>query len=235
MTQLSLLSRQPPEQLPLALRADPAPTRDEAIEGPECEAALRLVDAWPHWPSHAALLFGPSGSGKSFTAALWAGHASASRIAGSELSELNPQRYGGRAVLIEHVDIALRGERPRATQTGLFHLLNTLRESGGHVLMTSRTPLEGLALSVRDLTSRLKAAAHVQLHAPGSAHMEAVLFKLFADRQLALDLAALSLIRERIPRSLSVARQVVDRVDRLALAEQRRVTRAMVMRALRAV
>jgi chromosomal replication initiation ATPase DnaA len=56
---------------------------------------------------------------------------------------------------------------------------------------------------------------------------EAVLFKLFSDRQLQVEPHVVTYIALRIERSLGAARRVVQALDREALARGRRVTRAM--------
>lgn len=230
--QLSLLERDRARQLPLSLDASAPACRDDVVESPECALGVRLVDAWPNWPSHAVILSGASGTGKTFLAELWAARSGATQLVGTDLAGLDPLPHAGGAVLIEHIDIALRGERPRAAQTGLFHLLNTLRETRGHVLMTSRTPPGGWSLGVRDLASRLAGATHVALQQPSDAALEAVLHKLFADRQLPAEPATIAFLIARVPRSLVFARDLVERIDRMALAERRRVDRRLAAQAL---
>ncbi len=55
----------------------------------------------------------------------------------------------------------------------------------------------------------------------------AVLFKLFSDRQIAVDPAVIAYIGLRIDRSLGAARSIVEALDREALARGKAVTRAM--------
>jgi chromosomal replication initiation ATPase DnaA len=62
---------------------------------------------------------------------------------------------------------------------------------------------------------------------------EAVLFKLFSDRQLQVEPHVISYIALRIERSLGVAREIVAALDSEALTQRRRVTRAMASDALR--
>jgi len=57
--------------------------------------------------------------------------------------------------------------------------------------------------------------------------LRAVLVKLFADRQLAVDDGLISFLMVRIERSFAAARSVVAELDREALRRQRAVTRAL--------
>ena len=81
--------------------------------------------------------------------------------------------------------------------------------------------------------SRLRLAPIVALGAPDLELTRAVLFKLFADRQLAVDPPVAAFIALRIERSLDAARAVVAALDREALARGGRVTRAMAGELLR--
>ena len=80
---------------------------------------------------------------------------------------------------------------------------------------------------VADLASRLRALPVVALTAPDDALFRAVLVKLFADRQLAVDESLVSFLTTRIERSFAAARAAVARLDREALRLQRPVTRAL--------
>jgi chromosomal replication initiation ATPase DnaA len=80
---------------------------------------------------------------------------------------------------------------------------------------------------VADLASRLRALPVVALTAPDDALFRAVLVKLFADRQLAVDESLVSFLTTRIERSFAAARAAVERLDREALRLKRPVTRAL--------
>jgi chromosomal replication initiation ATPase DnaA len=68
----------------------------------------------------------------------------------------------------------------------------------------------------------------VALAAPDDAMLRAVLVKLFADRQLAVDDGLVSYLMARIERSFAAARAVVAELDREALRRQRPVTKVLV-------
>jgi chromosomal replication initiation ATPase DnaA len=73
----------------------------------------------------------------------------------------------------------------------------------------------------------------VRLAAPDTELTEAVLFKLFSDRQLQVEPHVIGYIALRIERSLGAAREIVATLDNEALTQGRRVTRAMASDALR--
>ena len=116
-------------QIPLPLHTAPRLGRADFIVGPGNRAAVTFVDAWPDWPASAAALFGPSGSGKSHLAGVWAMRAGAEVVAASDLAGF----AGGAALVIEDVDTAPLS--PDA-ETALFALL----ERGQAMLLTAREP-----------------------------------------------------------------------------------------------
>lgn len=106
----------------------------------------------------------------------------------------------------------------------LFHLLNHARETGGHILFTSRSwPLAGITLP--DLVSRMNAMTMAAILPPDDDLLRGVLVKLFDDRQIAVDEALISYLVTRMPRSLDMARQLVLRIDTAALEQGAEVTR----------
>jgi chromosomal replication initiation ATPase DnaA len=130
------------------------------------------------------------------------------------------------ALVVE--DLAEGGFDERA----LFHLLNLAREDEAFVLLTARTAPARSA--IRDLGSRLKALPVVALAPPDDALLRAVLVKLFADRQLAVDESLISYVVMRIERSFAAARAVAARLDAEAMRQKRPLTRALAAELLRA-
>jgi chromosomal replication initiation ATPase DnaA len=80
---------------------------------------------------------------------------------------------------------------------------------------------------LRDLASRLRALPAVTLAPPDDALLRAVMVKLFADRQLAVDEGLVGYLIARIERSFAAARAVVAELDREALRQKREVNRAL--------
>jgi chromosomal replication initiation ATPase DnaA len=207
-----------PRQLALALDHPESFARDDFLSGPSNAAALALIEAWPDWPHRSVLLIGPEGSGKSHLAAIWAQIAGARQVAARTLDEvLVPAALATGAVAIE--DLAPGSFDERA----LFHLLNLAREEGAFVLLTGRAVP---SVSIRDLDSRLRALPTVVTAAPDDTLLRALLVKLFADRQLAVDESLISYLAVRIDRSFAAARSLVARLDDEAMRQKRPLTRS---------
>ncbi|HEY1364399.1 MAG TPA: chromosomal replication initiator DnaA [Xanthobacteraceae bacterium] len=217
-----------PRQLALALHHAESFAREDFLSGPSNAAALALVDSWPQWPHHAVVLTGPEGSGKSHLAAVWAQAAGARLVAARALEPGTvPQALATGAVVVE--DLA-EGE---LDERALFHLLNLAGEEGAFVLLTARSSPALWNFAIRDLGSRLKVLPVVALAAPDAALLRAVLVKLFADRQLAVDENLVGYLALRIERSFAAARRAVAQLDDEALRNHRPLTRALAAEVLR--
>ena len=185
-----------PRQLALSLGFRERYGREDFLAGPSNAAALALVDRWPDWPAAAVALVGAEGAGKSHLAAIWAERAGARAIAGHAITQAGvPTALATGALVIEDL------REGAGDEAALFHLLNLAREEGAFLLITARTPPSGWSVRLPDLASRLRALPTVALAPPDDALLRAVLVKLFADRQLAVDEGLVGFVAARIERS----------------------------------
>jgi chromosomal replication initiation ATPase DnaA len=190
-------------------------------------AAVRLVDAWPHWQDNVQLLIGPAASGKTHLARVWQALSGARSLAPESLDMGWIEGCGaGTAIVVEDVD------RGGYDEKALFHLLNLAREKQLFVLLSGRTPPTRWGCSLADLRSRLNALPAIQIGAPDEALLKTVMLKHFADRQLDIDPKVLDFLAVRIDRSLLAAALAVEAVDRAALATGRKISRQLVAEAL---
>ncbi len=207
-----------PRQLPLDLGHEPGYSRDDLIVSASNMAAVDIVDRWPGWISPVVVLAGPTGSGKTHLAAVWKAESDAIVIdaqnIGSASGEMGP-------FLIDDI-----GDGP-IDEAGLFHLINSVRQSGSSLLMTSRKWPANWPVTLPDLASRMKAATTVEIGEPDDMLLSGVLYKLFADRQVAVDPNVIGFLVSHIERSLSTANRIVERLDRAALEKKSKITRAL--------
>ena len=216
-----------PEQLVLALPHRAAQEAEDFLVSRSNAAAVEMVDAWPDWPLPAALVVGPAGAGKSHLANVWRLRSGADVMAAARLDEAAVRAFEARrALVVEDID------RGVASEQVLFHLLNLARETAGSILLTSRAAPGEIEIALPDLRSRLRAIPPVLIAAPDEDLIRSVLVKLFADRQLAVEPHVVSHLARHIDRSTDVAMRVVAACDRLSLAMQRKVTRAVAAAAL---
>ncbi|MEO3387671.1 DnaA regulatory inactivator HdaA [Mesorhizobium sp. CAU 1741] len=218
-----------PRQLPLDLVHPVARSRDDLVVAPANAEALALIERWPDWPTPVMVLAGPAGSGKSHLAAIWCSESSASRFSAGPLGSAAIEAAAHGPVLIDDIDA-----RP-VDEIGLFHLINAVRQAGTSLLLTSRRFPSAWSVRLPDLASRLKAAAIVEIQEPDDVLLAAVLTKLFADRQVEVEPHVVHYLVRRMERSLSTAIDVVARLDRAALEQKTRITRALAAQVLTAM
>lgn len=215
-------------QLPLDLPAAAAMQREDFLGAPGNAAALALVDAFPDWTARVVCLIGPPGAGKSHLAAIFAAKSGALTCKAADLAREDvPAALAQGALVVEDLEPGTFDE------AALFHLLNLAREQQAFVLLTARTSPALWPLATADLASRLRALPKLELAAADDALLAAVLVKLFADRQIAVDDATVQFLLRRMERTVEGAQAVVQAIDRAALAAQRPVTRALAAQVLR--
>src|SRR3954464_10541469 len=204
--------RHGPTQLALALDHGESLAREDFLAGPSNHAALSLIERWPDWPSRTVLLRGPEGSGKTHLAAIWAREAGARTLAPRRLDSAEvPIALATGALVLDNL------AEDSFDEAALFHLLNLAREERAYVLITARTAPAGWRISVAGLAPGLRALPVVALNAPDDALLRAVIVKLFADRQLAVDESLVGFLTHRIERSFAAAREAVRMLDAEAL------------------
>lgn len=208
------------KQLSLDLGHRSALGRDDFLVTPSNASAVAIVDQWPHWPAHAAVIVGPAGSGKTHLAMAWQvlSNAMIAPEGGLHVDAV-PALLAQGNLIVENLDTS------GLSETVVFHLLNYARQTNGTVLFTSNVwPIPNVELP--DLKSRLSALPSAYILPPDDALLRGVLVKQFNDRQIAIDEALVSYLVNRMPRSLDVARQLVALIDAEAFEKSASINRA---------
>ena len=209
-----------PDQLTLDLPHRPALGAEDFLISGSNQAAADIVDRWPDWPHRSVVVVAPPGAGKTHLANVWRLKSGAAGYAASTLSEPDVAQATG-ALLIEDLHAGIGDQR------ALFHLLNLVREHKLSMLLTSRLAPGELDVALPDLRSRLRALPLVTISPPDAALLKAVLVKHFADRQLGVEPHVISYIALHMEQSMEAAAAIVAAIDRAAMAEHRKVTRAL--------
>ncbi|NIA70278.1 DNA replication protein [Pelagibius litoralis] len=219
-------------QLTLDLGHRPALEREDFLVAPSNELAVAWIDRWPDWPAQALAIYGPAGSGKTHLCQVWRRSSGAVAVNATILrAEEPPAILGEQNVCVVEGVAGVLADEPEVTRR-LLHLYNMVLERGGYLLFSDRTPPARWICPLADLHSRLAGMQAVALGEPDEALVQAVLVKLFADRQLTVSPEVIQFLTPRIERSLDAARQVVASIDGRALEARRDITIPLVREVL---
>lgn len=211
-----------PEQLLLPLPVRRLRGRADFFVSPANERALARIEDWTTWPDQRLILSGPTSSGKSHLAAIWAASAEAGTHNAQDLTDLPPDG----PFLIEDVD-KIAGDAAR--EEALFHLWNRRHP----LLLTGTGSPARWGIALPDLTSRLLSMEHVALDVPDDRLLAAVLVKHFEERQLIVTPTVITQMTRHMERSLCAAERLVAELDRESLRLKRRITSQLVSEVLR--
>lgn len=197
-------------QIPLNFPINPAMGRDDFLVADSNRDALDWIDRSPYWNAPVLYIHGPAGSGKTHLANIW--HA---------------QNKTGH--VIDNLDDVLGN---RTSEENLFHLYNRVRQTPGSILITGSKPLSLMQFTIPDLASRLRAAPQIGITLPDEDLLRALLVKLFADRQMRIDVSLIEYMIPRMERSFSAARELVAELDHTSLTQKRPPNIGMLRRLL---
>jgi chromosomal replication initiation ATPase DnaA len=206
----------------LRLRRPPSFDRSDFILSDTNAEAIKALDSWPAWHGGCLALVGPEGSGKTHLARDWACRNGALVLTWPQTDLAHAE---GPPVLLEDAD--------QADADTLFHLINMAGAHGG-LLLTARDHPRAWPADLPDLRSRLNAMPVAEIGEPDDVVLEGVLRKFFRDRNIRPADDVYPYLMRRIERSVRKAREIVNRLDEAADAEQREITRALARQILEA-
>lgn len=214
------------QQLSFHLPAADAQGREDFFVSPANELALALVDLTGGWPDGKLVLCGPKGSGKTHLTRVWADQTGARILRAARLREDDVPDLAISPVAIEDVP-EIAGDP--VAQNALFHLHNLMRANCLPLMMTGRGAVRDWGLTLPDLISRLCAAQCATLEMPDDTLLAALLAKLFNDRQVTPKPDLIPYLLRHMDRSFDAAAEMVDQLDRLSLAQGRKISRHLAM------
>lgn len=209
------------EQLPFNFEHRPALGREDFLVTSGNVEAVKMLDSYPLWPSHAIIIYGANGCGK------------------THLAHVFVKKTGGKAPLVSAASLTAEQVPYLLAKSGnlvvedietlkdeeaLLHLYNYAKEIGAHLLMTGETAPAELAIKLPDLSSRLLAIPAIRIGNPDDAFIKALLVKLFMDRQLSISEEAIEYAIKNMERSFKGAGDLVAAADKLSLARHRAIT-----------
>lgn len=214
-------------QLPLALKLKAHAAFASFVAGPNGQALEHVRAVAGGERRESIWLFGPPGTGKTH---LLAAACREAGEAGATAMYLAPDQGEDPRIVaeLEALDLIALDDVHRVAGVGaweaaLFSLFDSRLQRGG-LIVTGDAPPRDCGFDLPDLVSRAASLALYRLDHLGDEALEAAVLVHARERGLALDAAAVGYLLQRVSRNLGELTGWLDRIDRHALAEKRRVT-----------
>lgn len=221
-------------QLPLAFEHQPFLGKEDFMVA-SCNAeAFAYVENWPDWPFFAVCLYGPAGCGKSHLAHMFYDNVSVKTRYPYKIPRVRASEVGTETLRLfeQHPCLIVEDMNDNIDNEAMFHLYNQYRNENGYILFTSEIAPARLHIALPDLRSRLNIVPTVEIREPDDELLQALIVKLFNDRQVVISQEVLSYILANMQRSYAFARKLVAETDNISLARKRAVTIPIVKEAL---
>ena len=223
------------EQLVLSLNLKEALQKEDFFISSSNLEAVTLLDNTDQWGSGVLLLVGPKGSGKTHLSLVWCKENKAKYLRLESILKEMEKGLTHDTVCVEDIDIIADAERQKKTkmEEGIFHLINSVGNRGGKLLISSSKMPVALSIGLKDLESRLQSFSKTYIKEPDDSLVMALLLKYFDDRQIYIKHSNLTYIATRINRTYSSIYKFVNYVDHKSLVLKTKLTRTLIDAALR--
>jgi len=223
------------KQIPLGFKPHVYMGREDFMVAPCNKEAFQMVDSWPRWLSSGLVVYGPRGCGKSHLAHLFADKVKMFsscpvRVSLVEACRINMRNFKriaeeNRSIVIENLSAEVNAE-------ALFHLFNLYNVPDRYMLWTAEEAPVRMRFALKDLQSRLNMLPGVEIKKPDDLMLQALVVKLFNDRQIIISQDILEYIVNNSERSFRYIEELVDEIDNISLAFQSAVSYNVVKRAM---
>ncbi len=221
-------------QIPLTFAPQPFLGKEDFMVS-SCNAeAFSYVESWPDWPFFAVCLYGPAGCGKSHLANMFSDNVSVKTHYPYKIPHVRASEVTAETLRLfeQHPCLIVEDLTETIDNEAMFHLYNQYRNENGYILFTSETAPARLHLNLPDLRSRLNIVPAVEIREPDDELLQALIVKLFNDRQIIISQEVLNYILANTQRSYAFVRRLVAETDNISLALKRAVTIPIVKEAL---
>ncbi len=183
------------------------------------------------WSSHALILWGGEGAGKTHLLNIWREKMNARVVVPNDetLEQLVAGECQTTAYILDNADQIVG--KPEAEEW-LQHFYNATKAAGRPVLLAAKKPPLGWGIALPDILTRLKSCQAVALKEPDDELIHGLLLKLFQDRQLLVDVGVVGYIAPRLERTGTAVRQTVALLDDAALEGHRKISIPFVQKTL---
>lgn len=223
------------KQIPFDFQAQTYLGREDFMVAPCNKDAFNMVDSWPQWLSSGLVIYGPKGCGKSHLAHLFADKVRIFSNKPIKVSLIDAGRVNMRNVKRiseENQSLVVENLTSKANNEALFHLFNLYNVEGRYMLWTAQTAPSRMNFPLKDLQSRLNMLPSVAINEPDDMMLQALVVKLFNDRQIRISPEILNYIINNAQRSFAYIEQLVGEIDNISLAYQCAVSYPVIKKAM---
>jgi chromosomal replication initiation ATPase DnaA len=189
--------------------------------------AHSFIKKWPDWGaermSNIACIYGEAGAGKSHLSSIWGRNSGAKMISSQSLSSGG---FEDENFLIDNIEDMLNEE------VSLFNLFNHVLSTKRCLLITSAKAPSKLEIKLPDLRSRLTGIVSIEIARPDEKIIEGIITKYFSDAQIPLNAMVIKFLVTRINRSYAEISATLKALDKISLAEKRKVSIQLVKEVL---
>jgi len=209
-------------QLTIDMPKRTALNREDFLVNDRNKSAVEFIDNFYKEPIKLGILIGPKGSGKTHLVNVLCN--SLKGIDWSFLSSENKDIYNifnkNDVIIIEDIN----NFNSKQKEEFLFHSINLSREFNKSLLLTSSLKVSKLNFKTLDLVSRLEAINTAFIEEPDDTLMEALIIKLFNDRQLLVKPSTVNFLMQRIERSYLGISEIIELIDKVSLSQKKSVS-----------
>ena len=213
-------------QLIIDLPTRAALGREDFLVNSRNEDAVCFIDNFPNQKINSGILIGSRGSGKTHLV-----NVLCSNLGRKKWSFLNPKNENiydifsiNDLVIIEDIN----NFNSKEDEDFLFHSINLSKELNKALLLTSSLKISKLNFKTLDLVSRLDAMQAAFIEEPDDMLMEALIIKLFNDRQILIKPNIVNFLMQRIERSYLGVAEIIDLIDKVSLSRKKSVSISLI-------
>lgn len=196
--------------------------------------AVKMLDNWPNWPFFSICIYGPEGSGKTHLANVFSNSVSIKTSYPYKIPTIRAKDITNEvmSLFVQHNCLIIEDLHELQNYESMFHIYNHYRDHGGYILFTSKTAPARLNIPLKDLASRLNIVPAVELKEPDDELLNALIVKLFSDRQVNVSPEIIAYMTKNMQRSFAFLRKFVIEIDNISLSQKRAISIPIVKEAL---